>query len=147
MSVSREDLKPMSRVLVIDDQSHVRAAMVFGLESEGFEAVAVASGAAGLRALEVSKFDLIIVDIYMPGIDGVQLIKVIRANDPSAKIIAMSGVQMPISGRTALDFFPLVPHMLGIVRLQKPFRSSELLQAILKANALAKAKTVVEPTP
>jgi CheY-like chemotaxis protein len=130
----------VTRILVVDDQNHVRAAIVLALESQ-FEAVAVASAEAGLRELEQSRFDLIIVDIYMPGIDGVQFIKMVREKDPDISIIAMSGVQMRASGRTALDFFPLATHTKDIERLQKPFRSAELFQAVLKVTRGAKKKS------
>src|SRR5258708_6246864 len=123
----------MPRILVVDDQSHVRAAIELALRSKGFDAVAVESGEAGLKELQASKFDLAIVDIYMPGIDGVKLIKAIRADDPCMPVIAMSGVPISTSGRTALDLFPLDPNLSRVVRLQKPFRSPELFQAILKA--------------
>src|SRR5580700_7676737 len=112
----------MPRILVIDDQSYVCAATLRVLKSRGFDAVAVENAPDGMRLLAQSKFDLAIVDIYMPGVDGVKAIKAIRANYPDMPVIAMSGVQMSTSGRTALDFMPLIPQLADIVRLQKPFR-------------------------
>jgi len=128
----------MPKILVIDDQSHVRAATVRVLKAKGFDAVAVENAPDGMRQLQQSKFDAAIIDIYMPGIDGVKAIKAIRANYPDMAVIAMSGVQMPMSGRTALDFLPLIPQLADIVCLEKPFRPHQLVEAIQKATELAR---------
>jgi DNA-binding NtrC family response regulator len=73
----------------------------------------------------------------MSNMDGVKVIKTIRASDPNMPVIAMSGVQMGTSQRTALDFPPLVPQIAGIVRLKKPFRPSHLIHAIREATVWA----------
>ena len=126
----------MPRVLVIDDQSHVRAAITFALRAKNFEVVAVESGPEGLRVFENSPFDLAIVDIFMPGMDGVKLIKSLRERSPKLPIVAISGVLLRSSARTALDFLPLAPDLTDIICLQKPFRPNELMQAIQKAIAV-----------
>jgi DNA-binding NtrC family response regulator len=128
----------MLRILVIDDQSYVCAATVRVLKHKVFDAVAVLNAADGMRQLAQSKFDLAIVDIYMPGVDGVKAIKAIRTNYPDMPVIAMSGVQMPTSGRTALDFLPLIPQMADVVCLQKPFRPNQLVEAIHRASEVAR---------
>ena len=79
----------MTRVLVIDDQQYVRAAMVVALRATGFDVVAFESGRLGLNALDHSAFDLAIVDIYMPDMDGVKLIKALRERSPDLPIIAI----------------------------------------------------------
>ena len=68
----------MPRVLIIDDQPHVRAAISVALKANGYEVVAVESGRLGLIELnktvfDLTPFDLVIVDIYMPDMDGVKL--------------------------------------------------------------------------
>jgi len=127
----------MPRILVIDDQSRVRAAIMIALQAKGFDVVAVESGRLGLREFETSNFDLAIVDIFMPGMDGTKLIKALRERAPNLPVIAISGVLLRASGRTALDFFPMAPELSDIICLQKPFRPGELLQAIQKAIAVA----------
>jgi CheY-like chemotaxis protein len=123
----------MVRILVIDDQNHVRAAIAAALQAKGFDVVAAENGAAGLKAFDKSAFDLAIVDVFMPGMDGVQLIKAMRERNPSLPVIAISGVHLSVSGRTALDFLPMAPDLSAVVCLQKPFRPAELMQAIGKA--------------
>ena len=65
----------MSRVLVIDDQKFVRDTISLILKAKGFEVIEADSGTLGLKKLETSDFNLAIVDIYLPGIDGVKIIK------------------------------------------------------------------------
>jgi CheY-like chemotaxis protein len=129
----------MPRVLVIDDQPHVRATIVAGLKSLGLEVVPVESGRLALKALAESSFDLAMVDIYMPDMDGVQLIKVLRASTPDLPIIAMSGMMFRTSGRNVLDVLPTAPGLSGIRCLQKPFRQQELQQAVQDAMGSAAA--------
>jgi CheY-like chemotaxis protein len=127
----------MTRVLVIDDQAYVRAAVCAVLKSINFEAVAVESGRKGLGELEKSSFDLAIVDIYMPEMDGVQFIKALRQRIPNLPIIAMSGVLYRSTGGSALDVLPMAKHLSNIVSLAKPFRPKELLQAVQQAKQQA----------
>jgi CheY-like chemotaxis protein len=123
----------VARVLVIDDQPHVRATIVVGLKALGFEVVAAESGRLGLNALENSSFDLAMVDIYMPEMDGVQIIKALRERAPNLPIIAMSGMMFRTSGRSVLNVLPMAPGLSGVRCLQKPFRQKELQQAVQDA--------------
>ena len=127
----------MPRILIVDDQAHVRAAVTVALQVNGFEAVATEDGASAIREFEARRFDLAIVDLYMPKIDGVKIIKALRERSANLPIIAMSGVLLNKSGHTALEFLPKVPGMSEIVCLQKPFRPRELLKAVQVAFAAA----------
>jgi CheY-like chemotaxis protein len=127
----------MPRVLVIDDQAHVRATISVTLQANGFEVVAVEGGRMGLRELKKSSFDLAIVDIYMPEMDGVKFIKALRVHAPNLPVIAISGVFVGASERTVLDMLPLAPDLYGVTSLQKPFRSHQLLLAVQQALAVA----------
>lgn len=132
----------MPRALVIDDQPHVRATVSVALQASGFDVVAVESARLGLRELkktrlDAPRFDLAIIDIYMPEMDGVQLIKEVRERAPTLPIIAMSGVFIRGSERTVLDLLPMAPGLSDITCLQKPFRPKELLQAVQKAIGVA----------
>ena len=132
----------MPRLLVVDDQVHVRAAITVALRANGFDVVAVESGRLGLVELnkmpfDSPPFDLVIVDIYMPEMDGVTLIKAIRERTPNLPIIAISGMLYPVSGRSVLDHLSMAPHLSGITYLQKPFRPKDLLQATQKAIGVA----------
>jgi CheY-like chemotaxis protein len=121
------------RILVIDDQSHVRAAILLILKARDFDVVAAENGASSLIEFETSDFDLAIIDIYMPGMDGVKLIKALRERKPNLPVVAISGVTLGASGRTVLDHFSSLPNLSRIVCLQKPFRPADLLKAMERA--------------
>ena len=118
----------MSRILVIDDQADVRAMIAIVLRVHHFEIVEADSAAAGLKAFENSNFDVAIVDIFLKGTNGFDLIKMMRERSPNLRIVA-------ISGMTALDFVSSSPEFSDVVCLQKPFRANELVRAIAAANA------------
>jgi CheY-like chemotaxis protein len=121
----------MRRVLVIDDQSYVRATVITALTTRGFEVIGAASGFEGLALSENSNFDLAIIDVYMPGMDGIQVIRKLRARDHTFPIIAMSGIELGESGRTTLDFLPNA-RLSDIGRLKKPFRAPELISEVAR---------------
>ena len=118
---------PMSRILVIDDQSDVRAMISIVLRVNHFEIVEAASAEAALKAFESSSFDLAIVDIFLQGINGLDLIRLMRERVPHLPIVA-------ISGMTALDFVSATPELADVLCLQKPFRPNDLVRAIEAAR-------------
>jgi len=136
----------LPRILVIDDQNPVRAAIVLALQARGFDVVAAASGQSGLAKFEQSEFDVAIADLFMPGIDGVSLIKALRKRNPRFPVIAMSGVLLGTSGRTALDQLPNIPELADVICLQKPFGPNDLVQAVAAALAAGAAPTGEMPS-
>jgi DNA-binding response OmpR family regulator len=118
----------MPRILVVDDQPDVRAMIAMVLRINHFEVVEAASAAAGLKAFEEATFDLAIVDIFLSGSNGYELIVAMRDRAPSLPVVA-------ISGMTALEFVAENPELGTVVGLQKPFRPNELMAAIQKALA------------
>jgi DNA-binding response OmpR family regulator len=133
------------RVLIVDDEPHVRATLVIGLRAYGFEVVGADNAASGLRQFEAFHFDVVVADIYMPDVDGVKFIKTLRERAPNVAIVAISGVGLGKSERTALEYLPKLPGLSAIVCLQKPFRPPELVEAVLAAfEAAETAKSTVE---
>ena len=131
--------RAVPRILVIDDQKHVRTAIVLALQANGFDVVGAESGQSGLTKFEQSEFNLVIADIFMPGVDGVTLIKSLRKHHPGLPVVAMSGVLLGGSGRTALDHLANISELADVVCLQKPFRPSDLQQAVAAALAAGAA--------
>jgi DNA-binding response OmpR family regulator len=121
------------RVLVIDDQADVRAMISIILRVNQFEIVEAATAAAALKAFENSSFDLAIVDIFLQGANGSDLIATRRERVPDLPVVA-------ISGMTALDF---LTEMSDVVCLQKPFRPPELVAAIEAARGSVRHSTGV----
>jgi len=113
----------MPRVLVIDDQSDVRTMISIVLRINHFEIVEAATAEAGLKAFEEASFDLAIVDIFLEGSNGSDLIGTLRERVPDLPVVAISGMM-------ALDFLSKSPELAEIVCLQKPFRPNDLMRAI-----------------
>jgi CheY-like chemotaxis protein len=130
---------PTVRVLVIDDQAHVRATISLALQAKGFQVTGAENGADGLQLFDKSPFDLAIVDIFMPGMDGAKIIKMLRDRAPALPIVAISGVPLKASGRSALDFIAMSPQLSDVVCLQKPFRPAQLLESIQQAMSVQAA--------
>jgi CheY-like chemotaxis protein len=78
-------------ILVIDDEPFVREALERVLKSSVVCVVGAADAAAGLALLNQSAMDLVIIDVVLPGMDGVAAIKEIRRDHPNIRIIAISG--------------------------------------------------------
>jgi CheY-like chemotaxis protein len=79
------------RILVIDDELFVREALERVLRSPGISVVAAQDAAAGFEVLRASQVDMVIIDVVLPGMDGVAAIKQMRREYPDTRIIAISG--------------------------------------------------------
>ena len=114
---------PLSRVLMIDDQPDVRTMVSIVLRVNHFDVVEAANAAAGLKEFEAAKFDLAIVDIFLQGTNGFEVIMKMRERIPDFPVVA-------ISGMTMLDFVNDTPELSNVVCLQKPFRPADLVLAV-----------------
>ncbi|KQT86112.1 response regulator [Aurantimonas sp. Leaf443] len=74
------------RVLCVDDSASIRQMIAFTLESAGYEASTAVDGADALRTLETEGFNLIITDLNMPNLDGIAMIRQIRAQPKHAGV-------------------------------------------------------------
>ena len=81
----------MTKVLVIDDDATVRAGIRRVLENAGCDVIEAETGEAGLDRFRNDRVDVTIVDIVLPGANGVETIAALRWHEPDANIIAMSG--------------------------------------------------------
>ncbi|MES2198151.1 MAG: response regulator [Pseudomonadota bacterium] len=128
----------MPRILVIDDQADVRAMISIVLRIHHFEIVEASSAEIGLKAFEASEFDLAIVDIFLQGTNGLDVISLMRERVPGFPVVA-------ISGMTALDFVSASSELSDVVCLQKPFRPNQLVRAV-EAAYRRSARHVAEST-
>jgi CheY-like chemotaxis protein len=120
----------MARVLVVDDEVLVRFTVKTILEHEGHSVVLAECGHDGAAAIEAFAFDLAIVDIFMPGMGGLETIKVFRQSAPRLPIIVISGYAFRDAGGPAPDFFRMAIELGAAVCLRKPFTPSQLLSAV-----------------
>ena len=111
------------RILVIDDEESVRLIVREMLIMEGYEVVIAANGKAGLQLFRNDPTDLIITDIFMPEMEGLETIRELHREYPGVKIIAMSG-----GGESGMLSFLSYAKRFGALRtLRKPFSREELL--------------------
>lgn len=80
-----------NKILIIDDEQGWRDLLYYELTMEGFKAITVQSGEEGVKIVEDNGFILIIIDIRMPGIDGIETIKKIKQIKPDMKFIMVTG--------------------------------------------------------
>jgi len=121
-----ERLPQMARVLIIDDDTVTRTVVRAILESVGHSVDEAADGYAGLAAYYSAPPDLVITDILMPGKDGIETIRELRATNSEINIIALSG-DVRFDGPSILK----AAHLFGANRiLEKPFRNDELVKLV-----------------
>ena len=78
-------------ILVVDDEAGVRGSLVGILGDEGYAAEAVESGEAALTALESRRYDLLLLDVWLPGMDGLEVLARVRTLDPEVPVVVISG--------------------------------------------------------
>jgi redox-sensitive bicupin YhaK (pirin superfamily)/CheY-like chemotaxis protein len=119
----------MASILVVDDTPALRGLVARVLASAGHSVTQASNGKEALRALQSADFDLVVTDIVMPEMEGLELIRAIRKADPDMKIIGMSG-----GGRgTPSDYLMLAQNFGAVATLEKPFDSDDLLKAVQSA--------------
>ena len=80
----------MKRILIVDDDRRMRRTLQIMMESTGFESVAAENASDALGQLQASRFDLVLTDLKMPGISGIELLDEIKAVDPRLPVILMT---------------------------------------------------------
>jgi CheY-like chemotaxis protein len=117
----------MKRILILEDDEQFQKLLSTILKGEGYEVEAVSDGKQGLKFLTDNKFDLLMIDVFMPEIDGIGVLRKIRNERHGMKIISMSG-----GGRGTLPGEALnVTEALGVDKsIQKPFTRKEILPLV-----------------
>jgi two-component system NtrC family sensor kinase len=113
------------RVLVVDDEPEVAELMREVLESAGFDVLTAESGAVALELLAEVRFDAVVSDVRMPGLDGPALWRRLKQEHPqlARRVLFVSGDTLSDAARQALD-------ATGSPTLDKPFTSADLLGAV-----------------
>lgn len=129
----------MPRILIIDDEPAVREATRIALVANGYDALTAESGPSGLEALRRNAVDLVILDVFMPGMDGLTVAPAIHREHPKVPIIAVSGFMFGGKCPTMPGFDAMATEAGAIATLYKPFKPAELVGAIEKALAMRPA--------
>lgn len=113
-------------ILVIEDDEAHRRVCRLALRGAGYQVLTAGDGAEGLRLLAEQAVDVVLTDILMPNVEGVETIVALRKQYPDVRIIAMSGGGT-VSAEQCLD----LSRTLGASAvLRKPFTVDELVQAV-----------------
>ena len=117
---------PKSRILVIDDESAIRDSLRMTLEYEGYEFVGAATGQEGLALAEREAPDLVLLDVKMPGMDGLEVLDRLRAMNDALPVVVISGhgtisTAVEATKKGAFDF------------IEKPFASERVLVSLRNA--------------
>ena len=120
----------MANILVVDDDPAVQATIKIVLERAGHGVVVAGDGRNGLAIFEAEAFDLLVLDIFMPGMDGLETMKLIHQRQPQIPILVISGRPISWDASTAPDYLKIATKLGAISSLQKPFRPPELLAAV-----------------
>jgi DNA-binding NtrC family response regulator len=119
------------KILVIDDESIVRTSCSRSLTPEGYEVKLSQNGADAMKMLEEESFDLVLTDLKMPDIDGIEVLKMIKQRWPQTEVIVVTGYQ---TVDTAVKSIKLG----AFDYLEKPFTPDSLIAAV--NNAMANKK-------
>src|SRR5882724_674313 len=128
----------MDRILLIDDEDAIRSTFQRILRAAGHEVAAYGSGRAALAAAEVVAFDLVLTDVLMPDMDGVEILRAFAKRVPRPKVMVMTGgVEM-----LGMDFLAIAPSLGADGVIAKPIRAKDLVTTVATVLAVA-----VPPAP
>ncbi|HWC53581.1 MAG TPA: response regulator transcription factor [Chitinophagaceae bacterium] len=138
--MNNETKKPS--ILLVEDEENLHEALKLNLELEGYEVTSAHDGAAAIKALQAEYFDLIILDVMLPEIDGINVTETVRLNNNQVPILILS------AKNSSAD------RVLGLKKgaddyLTKPFNLEELLlrvQKLIEKNKKLQDKTTIADT-
>lgn len=116
----------MPNLLIVDDDPSLRRILEYNLAKEGYSTASASSGIEALKILEKTEFDLVLTDIKMPGMDGMDLLRRIKTIHPKAKVIVLTAfgtIEMAVEAMKAGAF----------EYITKPFNRDELKLSAAKA--------------
>ena len=120
------DLLKNTKILLIDDEATVLRSIGVVLQTEGHDIVAISDGQKAIEAIKAGGFDLIITDIRMSPVDGMQILTLAHQQQPSTPTIVISAHS---SEKTIQESFDL-----GCVAyVTKPFKIRQVREAVEKA--------------
>jgi DNA-binding response OmpR family regulator len=111
------------RVLVIEDNAGLRDYLRLAIESAGHQVLTAADGREALAYLNGHPVDTVLTDLFMPEMDGIEVIAELRRQFPGIKLLAMSG-------RSGVDYLAVAKELGAARILRKPFQMDELMSAL-----------------
>jgi DNA-binding NtrC family response regulator len=115
------------RLLFVDDEEELVSTVVERLELRGIDAVGVTSGDEALHRLREERFDVVVIDVRMPGIGGIDVLRTVNRRHPEVKVILMTG-------HGSAEDSEIGRRLGAIAYLQKPVDLEDLLTTIDRAT-------------
>ncbi|MCV4235867.1 response regulator [Virgibacillus sp. LDC1] len=111
------------KVLIVDDQNGIRILLVEVFSSEGYETFQAANGKVALEIVKMHAPDLVLLDMKIPGMDGLEILKHIKQMNPDIKVIMMTAYG-------ELDMIKEATDLGALMHFTKPFDIDEMRQAV-----------------
>lgn len=124
---SRSAPEAPGRVLIVDDEASLRRVFAHMLEREGHTVVQAADGLQAVEAVMAEQFDVILADIRMPGMTGIQLLRRVREHDPDVPVVL-------ITGNPSIDTAAQAVEMGAMKYLTKPVAPTDLIAMVAQAT-------------
>jgi DNA-binding NtrC family response regulator len=128
-------MRNLSQILLIDDESHNREALTLLLSHAGYQVRSAASGEEALQILQETPFEVVITDLFLPGVSGIDILKRVKEDSPYTNVILITG---NASAETAVEAMKEG----AFDYITKPLNFEKL--KILVAKALEKSRLVAE---
>ena len=127
----------MSRsVLIVDDEQAIRQALSGALMDEGYEVHLAESGSAGIEKIRSSRPDVVLLDIWMPDLDGIETLKKLRSEFPDVPVVMMSGhgtIETAVKA-TKLGAYDFIEKPLSLDRLLVVLQNAFVMQELSREN-------------
>ena len=126
---------PRQLILVVDDEDNLRDVLVEVLKRDGHEVDSAVDGAEGLRRVEERRYDLVVTDLRMPGLEGPALYRALRARYPEQppRVIFMSA-------NTGIDEYASFLAETGEPALEKPFNLADMRQVVMQVLSQVRSR-------
>ncbi len=134
----------MGAILVIDDEPGIRATVKDILEDEGYRTLTAEDGPMGLEILRRDSIEVVILDVWLPRMGGIDVLKAIKADHPAVETIVVSGhasIDMAVNA-VKLGAFDFIEKPLSIERLVTAVRNARALSDLRLENARLKRTTI-----
>jgi len=123
----------MARILIIDDDKFAREAAQILLRAKGYDVAVAENGKSGIAAVRAESFDVAIVDLFMPDMDGLNVMQAIRKLNPNMPLIAASGFMFASAPPQMPGFDDMAADSGASLTLYKPYRPHEVIRAVEQA--------------
>jgi len=119
------------RILIVEDFADSRDMYIEFLEAQGFEVVGAEDGLAALKSIEKVRPDIVVLDVALPKLDGLSVLRRLRADPRYAKLPVLT-----LSASLGADYQKMAMEAGATVALEKPCLPDELLEAVRKVLSI-----------